>query len=129
MLSTAHRILDNSTDVRLYKSTHKNHPSAKWVRESKNNYLWLYELFIELCKEYTYRYNKVHLSEIKLKDVLKHPPKNISDNIFTPPPQAMPDKYKSNNPIDAYRNYYINEKSKIAKWTNRNVPTWFTLSE
>ena len=54
MLSTAHRILDGNdyADRRgLYKATHKNHPANIWVRESANNYVWLYNLFTFLCIE------------------------------------------------------------------------------
>ena len=43
MLSTAHRVLDNITDDRLYNKTHVNHPSSKWVRESAYHYNWLYK--------------------------------------------------------------------------------------
>jgi hypothetical protein len=58
LLSTAHHILDKSTSSELYKPTHKNHPSAIWVRQSYKNYQWLYNHFISLCEEYTKRYNK-----------------------------------------------------------------------
>ena len=38
----------------------------------------------------------------------------------------MPEEYKHNNSVKAYRNYYIGEKSKIAKWnTLAQVPYWF----
>ena len=32
---------------------------------------------------------------------------------------------KKENPIDAYRFYYINEKRRFAKWTKREIPTWY----
>jgi hypothetical protein len=39
----------------------------------------------------------------------------------------MPDKYKvPNDAITAYRNYYVGEKSRFAKWTNREIPVWYT---
>lgn len=41
-----------------YKLSHKNHPCSIWVRSSLENYLWLCELGLELCDEYTYRYGK-----------------------------------------------------------------------
>ena len=40
-------------------------------------------------------------------------------------PQAMPDKYKQRCAIDAYRDYYLNEKRHIACWTDRPVPDWW----
>lgn len=43
-----------------YKSTHKNHPSAVWVRETCTNYHWTLAHFRALCAEYTARYDKTH---------------------------------------------------------------------
>ena len=43
-----------------YKCTHKNHPSAKWVRADKAHYNWAIKLGFALCFEYTRRYGKVH---------------------------------------------------------------------
>ena len=37
----------------------------------------------------------------------------------------MPDKYKSENAVKSYINYYIGEKLNNAKWTNRNIPNLF----
>ena len=44
---------------------------------------------------------------------------------LTPFALAMPDQYKSNDPMLSYRNYYIHEKKHIASWKNREVPDWF----
>jgi hypothetical protein len=44
---------------------------------------------------------------------------------MTPFVQCMPEKYKSDNAISAYRRYYIMEKSKFAKWKNSQPPQWF----
>ena len=125
LLCTAHRILDNSQDPRLYRSTHKNHPSAKWARANINNYNWLYHLFVALCSEYTHRYGKKHLTEIKLKHVLAQAPMNISLDAFTQPPQAMPDQYRTSDSIIAYRTYYKTDKKHLASWTKRPVPEWY----
>ena len=46
-----------------YKLSHKNHPCSIWVRESLSNYLYLCDLGLELCKEYTYRYGRTHKSQ------------------------------------------------------------------
>ena len=42
----------------------------------------------------------------------------------TEPPQCMPDKYKCEDPVQAYRNYYLGEKMYMAVWTEREVPAW-----
>ena len=45
---------------------------------------------------------------------------------MTPLAQAMPDEYKDDNPIVAYRNYVIHEKH-YAQWNkNREKPEWWT---
>tara|TARA_Y100001963_G_scaffold76935_1_gene106685 strand:- start:10147 stop:10629 length:483 start_codon:yes stop_codon:yes gene_type:complete len=128
LLCTAHRELDatRGVDENLYKSTHKNHPSAKWVRESAYNYYWLYQLWINLCDEYTHRYGKKHLTDIKLRKLLRNPPYNSPLNIpFTQPPPAMPDDVKHIDSIVAYRNYYKKYKTHLATWTKRDIPSWY----
>jgi len=129
LLSTAHRVLDGEAVIELskngrrltryshttlddvlYKSTHINHPSGVWVRESQTNYMWLYEHFIALCNEYTARYNKVHASYTKLAHVLSVPPFNIAGSPFTPIKLAMPTPYHLPDVVEAYRMYYEAEK-------------------
>ncbi|MEK9955017.1 MAG: hypothetical protein VW577_06375, partial [Pelagibacteraceae bacterium] len=57
LLSTAHHVLDGEDAPEgIYKKTHVNHPSAVWARQNRDNYLWLYVLFIECLAEYKRRY-------------------------------------------------------------------------
>ncbi len=133
MLCTAHRELDGdeyADKVGLYKTAYKNHPCTIWARQTSENYLWLYHHFISLCDEYKYRYGKEHLSYIKLKEALKRLPKNIEMKaVKTKLAQAMPDQYKNNDPIVAYRNYCINEKH-YAKWEKgRPKPSWWNNAQ
>ena len=51
LLSTAHHELGSSMAPHVYKSTHKNHPSAVWVRSGFGQYAWTYSLLCELLKE------------------------------------------------------------------------------
>ena len=107
LLSTAHRVLDgihtvghstsgrkkstyvlsDSRDSILYSATHISHPSAIWVRQSAKNYVWLQNLLVELCLEYTYRYGKVHkVQSSGLSGALHAIPNNINkDAGFTEP--------------------------------------------
>ena len=148
LMSTAHRVLDgelyldktkNGRNIKrwkldgaaqerlLYKASHVNHPSNIWVRENNNNYRWLYKHFRALCKEYTHRYGKVHMTESKLSGQLWFSPRNINQiDKMTEFAQAMPDHCKMRDAVEAYRKYYIKEKSYMAKWTNRAVPNWFS---
>jgi hypothetical protein len=86
LLCSAHHICGsmNPEFEPPYKLTHKNHPCAKWTRESLSNYKWLVEVTKELCKEYTYRYGKVHKSEREgyVKDLENNFP-NIQDIGFS----------------------------------------------
>jgi hypothetical protein len=142
LLSTAHRVLDghesitlsasgrkkktwslddNRNDV-LYSATHINHPSAIWVRQSQENYKWLFSLFIELMREYNYRYGKIHAC-MRLASTLKDSPNNISSANFTEPTPAMPDHYKVvGDSIQSYKNYYLGDKQRMFSWKNRPTP-------
>ena len=147
LLSTAHRVLDGVESTRLsktgrkqkwyylndyrddllYNATHLNHPSAKWCRDSADNYQWLYRLFCACCEEYTFRYGKVHLTDQKLRKVLALAPKNIGSKKFEPPWRAMPDEVKiGDDSLASYRNYYINNKTHLASWKKRNIPEWYS---
>ena len=126
LLSTAHRVRDGdeyADDAGLYKSTHKNHPSAVWVRQSWANYEWTYNLLVALCNEYTQRYNKTHKTA-NLIDALGHHPESIPHGYFTEPPQCMPDEYKDQCTVTAYRQYYLGEKMYMAKWNHCGTPEW-----
>ena len=129
VLSGAHRKLDGdgyADSHNLYKLTHTNHPSSIWARETSENYLWLYRHFIALCEEYTERYFRVHLSETKLRDALAQIPFNIPVAKQTPITQAMPDKYKNEDGVLAYRQYCTYEKA-YANWDNapHRKPDWW----
>lgn len=148
LLSTAHRVLDgrevegttktgrkvkrwvldDMRDVMMYQATHVNHPSAVWCRQSVDNYIWLAAHLISLCQEYTHRYGKVHKVERDgLLTILMDCPFNIKDIWQTPMLCAMDEQYMvSDDPVENYRNYYIKGKRHIAKWTNREAPSWFT---
>jgi hypothetical protein len=110
-----------------YKLSHKNHPCAIWARESFSNYVYLCELGLELCKEYTHRYGKRHKSlDVILWCIVNRP--NIPDKGLTEPAKAMPDEYKVKSVVESYRNYYRGAKSGFASWKMRETPEWFTFN-
>ena len=109
LLCSAHIMLGSEIDV-PYKLTHKNHPSNVWVRQSSAHYGWLVELFVALSFEYERRYNKQHKTFTKLFKTLTSPPTRIAHDPFVPPPQAMPDDYKDDDAITAYRRFYVLDK-------------------
>ena len=128
LMSTAHRFLDGDRYADkngLYKLTHKNHPTAIWVRKSKENYMWTWNLLDALLQEYTKRYNKHHATG-RLHEPLFKCPDNIEHNLsFSDPPLCMPEEYKTDDAIESYRNYYINDKASFATWKVSPTPEWF----
>lgn len=154
MLSTAHRYLDGNPisgvgltstgktrkfttwqhpsifmNSALCKAVMVNHPCTKWTMESVHNYKWLYHHGYALCKEYTHRYGKTHKMESLYNEFLITVPFKLlasGKHALTPFAQAMPEKYKNPDAIIAYRNYYLGEKKRFAKWTKRNVPDWYS---
>lgn len=114
----------NNLPLKPYKLTHKNHPSSIWVRNSINNYLWLCKLGLELCKEYTYRYGKIHKCQEHIRWLILNIPTKIPQIPRTSPKLAMPNKYKSKNFIKSYRRYYANEKRRLLQYKKRLPPNW-----
>ena len=86
--------------------------------------MWLAEHTHELSLEYTRRYNKIHSAHAMTEWFRFHFPLQIPIGELTEFAQAMPDKYKNSNPVQAYRNYYIGEKAGFAKWKTQ-PPEWF----
>lgn len=124
LLCGVHHVTAHDTSHVPYKLSHKNHPCSIWTRGCLSNYLYLCDLGLELCKEYTYRYGRRHKSQDVIEWCLTNKP-NISDREFTEPPKAMPDEYKVDCVVQSYRNYYIGDKKYFAKWKNREIPEWF----
>jgi hypothetical protein len=126
--------------IKVYLLTHKNHPTAIWVRSSVNNFQWTASLAKELCIEYTQRYNRRHACEDMIDWFLLHHPNcneetkakattfyctsNIPEGC-TPPPLAMPHYYHEDDLVLSYRNYYIYDKEPIAQWKYCDTPGWF----
>lgn len=114
-------------DTRMYAPTHKNHPCTIWASDSLSNYCWLISHGIALCDEYGWRYGKPHSSRKVIRCCSNYANQTTllrakRTNFIT----AMPDQYKTDNAITSYRNYYIGEKSKFAKWAkHRAAPDWY----
>lgn len=126
LLSNCHSYYNSNYN--LYKPTHMNHPCSLWVRESKSNYKWLYQHFIALANEYNLRYHKIHKSYLLLYNKLIDIPNGMLDIGLTPFKQCMPDIYKHNNPVTAYRSYYVGDKIKFAEWSYPSqIPDWINI--
>jgi hypothetical protein len=139
MLCSAKRIVDPEDPINenIYKLAHKNHPVTIWCRKSRENFIWVLDLIEEMHKEWRYRYDhpdtkfhKSYLIALYLRENIPNKEK-FSECGLTPFALAMPDKYKSDDPVKSYRKYYMSEeKQKIASWNkNRNKPKWYKFGD
>lgn len=120
-----------------YKLTHKNHPCSLWARKSEGNYNWLITHGLELCAEYTRRYNKVHKSQAviewckQIKYLL-----SFDEHRMTPFPEAIPlnaecrkmPSFNISTLIERYHLFYVHDKT-FAKWPQNKTPEWFTKQQ
>lgn len=144
LLSSAHHLhpIDNVRQ-KLVKLTHQNHPSAIWCRSHKENYVYLTVYTQALMMEYSYRYSgKVHsmtglfswldlhipdIPELDETKLIK-----LGSWYITKPPQCMPDEYKQDDTIEAYRDYYKHGKrvdkngKNMMVYTRRYPPEWLS---
>lgn len=141
LLSTHDRI--NGLANSRYKITHQNHP-CRTCLNNNYNYIWVQYYLYALCKEYTYRFKKIHKGESLLN---KYWLRNDSNDLYTNKidfcenyyellqctsfPQCMPIEFQNNsldifNVVQAYRNYYRFKKLILKRWkyTNRLEPNW-----
>jgi len=117
---------------RPLKGGYKHHPCTVWCGDSIYNWRWAWKHAITLCEEYLSRYNKIHFCYDGIWKMA-----NIKGDLYerfpsierTPFAQAMPDEYKQENAVEAYRNYYIYEKKRFAKWEKGTpAPSWWKLT-
>lgn len=124
VLCTAAR--ENGLDAEfLYSPTHASHPVTEWATESRANWLRLREHAEALNEEFVERYDKdeAHASWQVIERI---DPDEIGfpQSAPTPRPQAMPDEYRCDDPVEAYRAYYAGEKAEWAEWRYTDPPPW-----
>jgi len=128
MLSTAiiRQQMDFNPD-HLYKWAYPFHPMTKWVGFSSSNFIWALENAVFISQEYIKRFGKVHKSSRIINNIYDHQYiDDIPKGDFKEPPQCMPDEYKDNDYVTAYRKYYQGAKSYFAKWEKgRKQPNWW----
>jgi hypothetical protein len=68
-----------------------------------------------------------------LKGVKENMPSDdkFDEERLTPFALAMPNEFKTDDPVESYRNYYMSEpKQKIASWKKkREKPEWYVLQQ
>jgi hypothetical protein len=105
----------DKTPYNTEKGAFRNHPCTKWAAESIHNAYWLIKHGMNLCDEYSVRYNKTHSCYNTLLEAYYLFPKGKINKV-TEFVRAMPDEFKYDTTIDTFTAYkmYIRSKSWVA---------------
>ncbi len=105
-----------------YKVTHQGHPVVKWAGVSDSNFKWTVSLLREMCKEYTFRYSKIHKCQFYISIFDTVVLRNGDMSEF-----ADCSNSDGNDIYSRYRNCLTNKwanDKRPPKWTKRNKPNW-----
>ena len=118
----------DGTPYKTDKGAFRNHPCTRWAAETIDNAYWLIKWGMNLCDEYTFRYNKTHSCYNTLLQAYYLFPKGKIDKV-TSFARAMPDEYKLDDSIDTFTAYKMYVASK--PWVKDNYlrlperrPSW-----
>jgi len=117
-----------------HKGGYANHPSTRWVGDSRTNYEWLYAHAVALVNEFRYRFKKPHACEDQLNTIFGME-SLIPDQGMTEVPLCVGEKLQSkfgatrldvDAAVKVYREFYIEDKKEFAKWERgRDAPYWW----
>ena len=118
----------DGTPYATEKGAFRNHPCTIWANEFVSNWQWLLAHGLAMCDEYTARYGKFHkqdglpmVYEAQLQYCI------FQEKDQTEFVQAITNTdLHRDDPVEAYREYYIQEKAHFAKWRSGLVPEWFS---
>lgn len=135
MLSTA---VNENGGKAPYKSTHKNHPSNVWVRQSSANYEWLLDHAATLAHIYTLETGKIHKCQAIVYELsLPKHQSLIPKGSITPIPNCAANaekgiSFKHLTDINEAYIYYLiarwNTDTLTPKWKNRQTPTFYEVT-
>jgi hypothetical protein len=107
-----------------YRSTHKHHPSTKWVMASSANFESLVDHTEAMLSEYTERFGKTHKCQRVLEQCKSlYNPSHFPSFEPTQLPLAMPHEFHSDNIVESYRRFYAS-KPKM-RYPKNKIPQWF----
>lgn len=120
--------IEPELDNVLYKAVHVNHPCTIWTRSSEAAWHWHLELFNYLCNEYTYRFGKLHKSDVDLREVFNNLTLELPDKPleFVTAMDQYPHCVVPGDVVQSYRNYYADQKLRFTTYTKRDWPSWLT---
>jgi len=117
-----------------YKGGYKHHPCTVWAGDSWTNLNWLASHAMALCVEFENRFEKEHACFgpiCQMTNLIASMYKSIpNDARLTPFAQAMPDEYKDDDAVKAYRSYYKSKQYSKGgvRYVRTDVPTWWEVT-
>lgn len=134
-----------------YKKTHVNHPICIWARHSAYHYEWTCMYGLLLCKEYTFRYGRIHKTQQHIERLYRwgFPPKQFSEPVvkkktktWVYATQGIPSHFdyfplcmdessyvsddNGYHAVKSYQKFYQTKQDKFKMaWTNCEQPSWF----
>ena len=106
-----------------YRSFNPKHPSCLWAAESAANFMNLALHCEAMICEYGERFGKTHKCAVALeKCIALFDAENFPSVQCTPLRLAMPDEFKDDNPVIAYRKFYAS-KPRL-RYPIDKIPDW-----
>ena len=106
-----------------YRSFNPKHPSCLWAAESADNFVNLAIHCEAMIVEYGQRFGKTHKCSAVLQQIIElFDPDLFPTSDPTPLRLAIPDEYKTSNPILSYRRFYAS-KPRL-RYPKNKVPDW-----
>jgi len=106
-----------------YKGGYQHHPCTVWAGETQDNFDWLADHAYRLLSEYWKRFGKEHACTIPIIHMYNME-LDLPEGELTPFAQAMPDEFKHEDAVKAYRTYY--HSKTFAKWEKGTpAPDWW----
>ena len=108
-----------------YRSFNPKHPSCLWAAESAANFMNLALHCEAMITEYGKRFGKTHKCAAVLNKIISM----FDADLFpttkcTPLRLAMPDEFRSDNPVVSYRKFYAS-KPRL-RYPLDKIPAWLT---
>jgi len=101
-----------------------HHRCTRWTWESLQNYEWHLRHALEMCHEYTRRYDKVHVHQEFFEWAWENLYElGLADNGLMPFALATGDIVLT-DPVETYREFYRETKT-WAKWKHSETPHWW----
>lgn len=126
MLSFVHIAAGSNIVGHVYRNNkaHQNHPCTLWVKESRANYIWLYELALALYEQFQDRNGKLHKTGEEVLPYLETLPPGYASSIRTPFSLCMPEEFRTKDRVESYRNFYASKYFVGTSYKRAPMPLW-----